>query len=237
LIEIKLNLGLSDSFLRKELLNLGFKEFLMELFYLLAKGGFLMIPIGIASVLGLSIVVERFISLKKTKVVPKGLSQRIIKLLEKKKDEEAIKILQGHESPLGRLLETVIKNRELSRSEMVNILEEKGRREAHRMGKAVEYIGVIASIAPLLGLLGTVTGMIGVFRQVMNDATIKGINPTSLASGIWEALVTTAAGLSVAIPLYIFYRILATRVDSLVLDLEEEVLFSVDSMGITNRKS
>ncbi|MBO8087911.1 MAG: MotA/TolQ/ExbB proton channel family protein, partial [Marichromatium sp.] len=86
-------------------------------------------------------------------------------------------------------------------------------------------------------LLGTVTGMISVFREVMISASAKGINPALLASGIWEALITTAAGLSVAIPLYLSYRFLVSRSESLVLDMEEEIQILIDHIsGDINRK-
>ena len=207
----------------------------MDLFYLLAKGGVLMIPIGITSVLGLAIIIERFVYLRKKSISPPDLSGRIIKLIKNNQYKEVDKLLQGQTSPLAKILRTVLKNSSLSRSELVELLEEKGRREAHKMGSAVEFIGVLAAVSPLLGLLGTVTGMISVFRHVMNDATVRGINPASLASGIWEALVTTAAGLSIAIPLYLFYRFLAAKVDFLVLTLEEDILKVVDSVYLSNK--
>ncbi len=183
-----------------------------------------MIPIGLLSLAGLSIVIERFFSLKKSIILPVGLKERIKLLIRENKPDEAGKILKNHSSPFGRLLYFVIKNRRLNRIEMIQALEERGNIEAHNLGKSVEYIGVISSTTPLLGLLGTVTGMIGVFRDVMNQAGLKGVNPSLLAGGIWEALLTTAAGLTVAIPLFLAYRYLALKVDSSILELEEETL-------------
>jgi biopolymer transport protein ExbB len=196
----------------------------MEIYQLLLKGGIIMIPIGLLSLVGLAIVIERFFSLKKSVILPVGLKERIKLLIREDKTEEAGKILKNHASPFGRLLYFVIKNSSFSRTEMIQALEERGNIEAHNLGKSVEYIGVISSTTPLLGLLGTVTGMIGVFRDVMNQAGLKGVNPSLLAGGIWEALLTTAAGLTVAIPLFLAYRYLALKVDSSILELEEETL-------------
>jgi biopolymer transport protein ExbB len=194
-----------------------------EMWDFLVRGGVLMIPIGIASVLGVAVVIERFVALASSRIIPGGLSSRVISMMDKGETENTLKILANHPSPLGRLLNEMIINRVLDRRDMTELLEEKGQKEAHRMARGVDFIGVLAAISPLLGLLGTVTGMISVFRGIMQDATIKGINPASLASGIWEALITTAAGLAVAIPLFLAYRYLGTRVESLVMDMEEEV--------------
>lgn len=203
----------------------------MEMFTLLAKGGVLIYPIMVASLLGTVMVIERFIALRRERIAPKGLRERVEKLVQKGKVDEALKILEGYDTPLSELLHIAITKRKADRRTLVDLLEEKGRREAHRMGRGVEFVGVIAAVAPLLGLLGTVTGMISVFQSVTREATVKGVNPANLASGIWEALVTTAAGLAVAIPLYLLYRYLAARVETLVVELEDEVLATVDAVN------
>jgi biopolymer transport protein ExbB len=128
----------------------------------------------------------------------------------------------GDDSSLGRLLRAALERAHLPSVELRARVEERGRREAQIIGRHVETVGVLAAVSPLLGLLGTVTGMISVFRQVMVEAGVRGVNPASLASGIWEALVTTAAGLSVGIPLYLGYRLLAGRADNLVGRLETD---------------
>ncbi|MBU1240647.1 MotA/TolQ/ExbB proton channel family protein [Myxococcota bacterium] len=202
----------------------------MEIFSLLAKGGLLIYPILAASLLGSVIVIERFIALRRERINPNGLKKRIEGLVKKGKKEEALKVLRGYETPLSALLTVAVENLHLDRRSLVELLEEKGRTEVHYMGRGIEFVGVLAAVAPLLGLLGTVTGMISVFQDVTRQATVRGVNPANLASGIWEALITTAAGLAVAIPLYILYRYLASRVDTLVVELEEEVLTAVKTM-------
>ncbi len=208
----------------------------MELFALLAKGGLLIYPILAASLIGSVLIIERFFALRRERISPRGLRKRVLALLGKDKQEEAVKVLKGYDTPLSALLLVAVENPHLDRRTLVERLEERGSRESHRMGRGIEFVGVLAAVAPLLGLLGTVTGMISVFRDVTAEATARGVNPANLASGIWEALITTALGLSVAIPLYILYRYLALRVDNLVVELEEEVLTAVQELHPEERQ-
>ncbi|MBN2723697.1 MAG: MotA/TolQ/ExbB proton channel family protein [Deltaproteobacteria bacterium] len=196
----------------------------MSLYDLLSRGGLLMIPIGISSILGLALVIERLFSLRRSRIIPLELKKRINKSIESGDLKIALKITTNHASPYARLTNRLLSGlNSTSPRKISEILEEQGRREVHYLNRNVEIIGVLAAVTPLMGLLGTVTGMISVFREVMNQSGIKGINPAMLASGIWEALVTTAAGLSVAIPLYIAYRYLGSKMEGLTLDLEEEI--------------
>ncbi|MBU1219290.1 MotA/TolQ/ExbB proton channel family protein [Myxococcota bacterium] len=203
----------------------------MKLFEFLARGGILMIPIGLASMAGLALVLERLFAIRRSIIIPEDLKKRLRKSVQDGDLENARRITENHSSPLGRLASKLFENDEIQeRSELKEILEERGRKEVHHLNRNVEIIGVIAAVTPLMGLLGTVTGMISVFRNVMNQVSSRGVNPALLASGIWEALITTAAGLSVAIPLYLAYRYLSSRSETLVIDLEEEVQHLTDAM-------
>ena len=133
----------------------------------------------------------------------------------------------SNNSPLGKILATGLINRNYPREIMKESIEEVGHQVIHELERYLNTLGTIASITPLLGLLGTVIGMIKVFAAI----TTQGVgNPSVLAGGISEALITTAAGLSIAIPTLIFYRFFRGRVDELVLKMEEEALKIVDVM-------
>ncbi len=194
-----------------------------ELFGLLLKGGIIMVPIGLASLAGLAVVLERIWALRQKNVHPEGLLGRVEEVLVNKGPEAALVLVENDTSSLGRLLCSALSRRQADPEQTRARLEEIGRREAHRIGRHIEIVGILAAVSPLLGLLGTVTGMITVFRRVMVEAASRGINPASLASGIWEALVTTAAGLAVAIPLYLAYRLLHARAENWVATLETDI--------------
>ena len=188
-------------------------------------GGWLMLPILLCSILAAAIVGERFWSLRKTRIVPQGLVEQVRQwhrngqLTEARIDE----IRNG--SPLGRVLAAGLVNLNHSREIMKEAIEDTGRQVVASLERFLNALGTIASISPLLGLLGTVIGMIKVFATI----TTQGVgDPGSLAGGISEALITTAAGLSVAIPALMFYRFFRRRVDELVLNMEEESLRLVE---------
>jgi biopolymer transport protein ExbB len=202
-----------------------------DLFELLVKGGIIMVPIGLASLLGVAVIAERLWTLRERSIYPSGLLERVRETVVKKGPVAAQPLVADHASALGRLLHAALERTHLPQSELRARVEERGRREAQIIGRHIETIGVLAAVSPLLGLLGTVTGMISVFRQVTIEAGVRGVNPASLASGIWEALVTTAAGLSVGIPLYLGYRLLASRADNLVSQLETDAQEFCDLLG------
>ena len=188
-------------------------------------GGWLMLPIVLCSVLALAIVGERFWSLRRKRIVPEGLVEQILQwhrngqLTESRIEE----VRNG--SPLGRVLAAGLVNLNHSREIMKEAIEDTGRQVVSSLERFLNALGTIASISPLLGLLGTVIGMIKVFATI----TTQGVgDPGSLAGGISEALITTAAGLSVAIPALMFYRFFRRRVDELVLSMEEESLKLVE---------
>ncbi len=194
---------------------------------LIKAGGFLMWPIIACSVISMAIVLERLWAYQTRKVIPDYLLAQIWQL-HQKGDISAAHISTIRDgSPLGRILAAGLVNRNHSRVIMKESIEEEGRQVVHELDRYLNTLGTIASIAPLLGLLGTVIGMIKVFTAI----TTAGVgNPGVLAGGISEALITTAAGLSVAIPALIFHRYLNGRVDRLVLSMEAEALKMVEVM-------
>ena len=191
------------------------------MFELLKAGGFLIWPILLCSVIALAIVIERFSSLKRKTVAPAALTEKVGKLLKKGNiDANTINEIEGH-SPLGRVLAAGLKNPNQHRVVVKEAVEEAGRHVVHDLEKHLQTLGTIAAITPLLGLLGTVIGMIKVFSAI----TTFGVgDPQALAEGISEALVTTAAGLSVGIPSLMFHRYFRGRVNELTVDMEQQAL-------------
>ena len=198
-------------------------------------GGFLMWPILLCSIVSLAIIAERFWSLRKNRLLPQHLVAQVWQW-EKvgHLDSKRISDLRGG-SPLGRILAAGLVNRKHSREVMKESIEEVGRHVAHNLTRFLNTLGTIASISPLLGLLGTVIGMIKVFAVI----TAHGVgDPGILAEGISEALVTTAAGLSVAIPTLMFHRFFSGKVDELVLAMEIESLKMIEVMhGMRERET
>ena len=184
-----------------------------------------MLPILLCSIVATAIILERFWSLRRKRIVPDNL---VVEVWQRAKqgriDEEHIHLLR-QSSPLGRILAAGLDDRHSSREIMKESIEEAGRHVVHSLERYLNTLGTIAAIAPLLGLLGTVIGMIKVFAVI----TVQGIgNPGVLASGISEALITTAAGLTVAIPTLIFYRYFRGKIDGLVVDMEQEALKMIE---------
>lgn len=194
---------------------------------IIEAGGWLMWPILACSVLATAIVCERFWSLRTSRIIPPHLVSQVWKQFRSNQlDHNRIRQLQ-HGSPLGAILASGISNHRYGREVMKEAIEDAGRQVVHELERFLNSLGTIASIAPLLGLLGTVFGMIKVFSAI----TASGVgDPKILAGGISEALITTAAGLSVAIPALIFYRYFERRVDELVLKMENEALRLVEVM-------
>ena len=197
------------------------------MFELIKAGGWLMLPIIACSVVATAIIAERLWVLRRRRVIPKHLVAQIWQMNRQGKltSAQLTSLRQG--SPLGRILAAGLLNRHHSREIMKESIEEVGRQVVMELQRYLNSLGTIASIAPLLGLLGTVVGMIKVFSAIVESGVG---NPAVLATGISEALLTTAAGLSVAIPSLIFHRYFNGRVDTLVLGMEEQALKMVEVM-------
>lgn len=197
---------------------------MLELF---KAGGLLMWPILICSVISLAIIFERFWSLQEKRITPKHLVTQVWQWAKVGHlNNQRIRDLRVA-SPLGRILAAGLVNRSHEREVMKESIEEVGRHVAHTLERFLNTLGTIASISPLLGLLGTVIGMIKVFAVI----TTHGVGDASiLAEGISVALLTTAAGLSVAIPTLMFHRYFRGKVDALVMTMEQEALKMVEVM-------
>ena len=195
------------------------------MFELVKSGGWLMLPIILCSIVSISIIAERFWSLRREKVLPKHLVANIWNAV--KKDNLAPTDIEklSKESALGQILSVGLLNRNESRERIKECIEERGREVVHDLERFLNTLGTIASISPLLGLLGTVIGMISVFAAI----TKYGVgDPAVLAGGISEAMITTAAGLTVAIVSLIFYRYFRRKVDGIVVIMEREAIKMVD---------
>ena len=199
---------------------------------LVKAGGWLMLPIIACSVIALAIIAERLWSLQMRRVIPKHLVAQVWRWEKiNELNDENMRELQAS-SPLGSILAAGIVNRHQDRAVMKESIEDTGRHVVHELERYLNTLGTIAAITPLLGLLGTVIGMIKVFATI----TTQGVgNPGALAGGISEALLTTAAGLAVAIPTLMFFRYFRGRVRMLVLRMEQEAMLMVEIMHGTRR--
>jgi biopolymer transport protein ExbB len=196
-----------------------------------AGGGF-MWPIILCSVLAVAIVLERLWALQSNRVIPRDLGQKVWNWIEADQVNDKLITALQQNSPLGELLAIGIANRNKPRELMVERLQDGGRHVAHDLERFLNTLGTIASISPLLGLLGTVAGIIHAFNAI----TANGIgDPRILSGGIGEALITTAAGLSVAIPSLIAYRYLRGKVELLVVRMEKEAMRLVDALDERSR--
>ncbi len=198
---------------------------------IIIAGGWLMVPILLCSTLAVAIIIERFWTLRKSKVTPDGLGATVEEWAAKHElDQHHLNQLR-FESPLGRIYAAALDNRKRSREVIKEAVEDTGRHVVHELERFLNTLGTIAGISPLLGLLGTVVGMIKVFSAIM----ISGVGDANvLAGGISQALITTAAGLTVAIPSYFFYRFFRGMVAEYVISMEEKAIQLIDCIERSN---
>jgi biopolymer transport protein ExbB len=201
-----------------------------EVWEFLARGGPVMIPIALGSVTALAILFERLWVLRLGVVAPPKLTSGVKAMIARGDIDKATTVCRENPTPLARVLETCLRYRDLPRADIKEALEDVGRREVGRMNRPVEVVGVVGVISPLLGLLGTVTGMIKAFRVVAQSSG-GAVDPGALANGIWEALITTAAGLPVAIMAYLAYRYLQGRAGRLAGEMEHAALDVLDAIA------
>jgi biopolymer transport protein ExbB len=204
-------------------------EFMFEI---VKAGGPVMVPLILCSILAVAITLERLWTLRGQRVVPEELTDKVWRWVENRSlSDKQILALQQH-SPLGNVLAAGLANRHRDRVLMVEAIEDAGRHITHELERYLGALSTIAAISPLLGLLGTVTGMIRTFKAI----TVAGVgNPTAMSGGIAEALITTAAGLIIAIPALVAYRYLRARVDGLVIEMEKESLKLVAAIDRTSQ--
>ena len=197
------------------------------MFELLQSGGWLMIPIVACSVIALAICLERLWTLRADRITPPGLLAEVWTLIQQRNitTERLRELKEG--SPLGQILVSGLNNASHGREIMKESIQDTATQVVHELERFINPLGTIAAITPLLGLLGTVIGMIKVFTEIMAQGTG---NASVLAGGISEALITTAAGLTVAIPALIFHRYFQRRIDSLVVTMEQETVKFIEVM-------
>jgi len=197
-------------------------------------GGPFMWPILLCSVIAAAIILERLWTLQPRRVVPVDLTRRIWALVEAGQINDKVIAALETNSPLGKLLAAGLSSRHRPRSVMMERLEDEGRHVAQDLDRFLNTLGTIAGVSPLLGLLGTVTGIIKAFNAIHEGGMG---DPRLLSGGISEALITTAAGLSVAIPSYIAYRYLRRRVDRIVVQMERDVVRFADALNDRGEKA
>lgn len=189
-----------------------------EIWSFLVKGGVLMIPLLICSVLSLAIIIEKMITLRKDKVIVPEVKSVVENIDSEEDIPLALSVCKQHSGILSNLIILVLNHRGTSYSVMREELSDSGRQEIRSLERGLGVLETVASIAPVLGLLGTVVGMIKVFSVI----SVQGVGEASaLSGGISEALITTAVGLSVGIPALIFYNYFASKAEELILDIEK----------------
>lgn len=201
---------------------------------LVRAGGPFMAPIIVCSIAAVGILLERLWTLQRKRVLPDELIKKLSSFVEG--GQVTPKVIDALEknSPLGRVLAAALANRDRGREIMMERVQDTGRHVVHELERFLNTLGTIASISPLLGLLGTVTGIIRAFNAVM----LGGMgDPRLLAGGISEALITTAGGLAVAIPSFIAYRYLRGKVERIVIDMEKIAVTFADSLGAESKSA
>lgn len=190
----------------------------MEIFDVIRQGGILMWPIMICSVVALAITIERFFALRRATIDTREFMDTMRTVLRQNRIQEAVEICDEVDGPIARITKAGILKHNRSKEDIREAIEDAGHLEIPRLERYLSAMATCANIAPLLGLLGTVQGMIKAFAQIQH---LKGqVNPSDLAEGIGNALITTAAGLSVAIPTLVAYNYFVTRVEAMVLEME-----------------
>lgn len=200
---------------------------------ILIAGGWLMVPIVLCSILATVIILQRAWMLRRSRVLPGGVNEKVSAWARQRElDRSHVETLR-RSSPLGRVLAAALDNRDRAREVVKEAVEDTGRHVVHELERYLNALGTIAGITPLLGLLGTVIGMIQVFSAIMESGVG---DPAPLAGGISQALITTAAGLTVAIPSYFFYRYFRGKVRAYVVAMEQQALDLINTIEHGNRQ-
>ncbi|ACY48408.1 MotA/TolQ/ExbB proton channel family protein [Rhodothermus marinus] len=198
----------------------------MSLLDILVQGGWIMIPIGLLSLLTIYLIVERLITVQRAKTDPRQIMDRVRDYVEAGDIRGALAYCEAQDKPITRILRRGLERLGRPISEIRDAVEAAGKYEAFELEKRMDILASIAGIAPMLGFLGTVTGMIEAFQQIQN---LQGnVNPSVLAGGIWEALLTTAFGLVVGILALFGHNFLLTRINRLVNDMERSATDFID---------
>lgn len=199
---------------------------------LIVKGGPLMFLILLCSIIALAVVLEKLWQLRRAEINTEDFMEDIAETLKRNKIVEAIDKCNAMRGPIAQILKAGILKHDRPRVEIKEAIEDAGLHEVPRLEKNLSALATIAHISPLLGLLGTVTGMVRSFQVIELKATaLMSVNPGDLAGGIWEALITTVAGLAVAIPTYVAYNFLVSKVDGFVLEMEKSATDVINILG------
>jgi biopolymer transport protein ExbB len=204
----------------------------MVLTELLEKGGIVMPIILTLSVYVVAVIIYKIYQFCSTGVFANAFIDKILEAIDSKKISEAMNIANEHKGPIARVIEVTINtigNRGISEEKRVRLIESAGIREIRIYENHMRGLEMVANISPLLGLLGTVTGMVKVFAGI--SQTGSGVDPALLAGGIWEALLTTVVGLAVAIPALAAHYILESRIDTIRAELKEAVMSVITRSG------
>ena len=194
------------------------------MFAIIHAAGWPIWPLLIASMIGMALIVERLLYLRRGRILPANLLQEVIRVYHNGKINADVVATLERNSPLGRVLAAGLRNVEAPRDIMKEAIEEAGMATAHELERFLTTLGTIATLAPLMGLFGTVVGMIEIFGA--QDAT--GANPAQLAHGISVALYNTGFGLAIAMPALVFYRHFRALVDGFIVDMEQQAVKFVD---------
>ncbi|MBM3252210.1 MAG: MotA/TolQ/ExbB proton channel family protein [Candidatus Omnitrophica bacterium] len=213
----------------------------MSAWRIFLAGGPLMWPILLCSVLALAIAIEKFLHLQRIRIDFKGFLDAIIEKLKRSNIKEAISICDSVNAPISGILRAGIIKYTASRDEIKESMEDASLYEIPKLEKNLSALATIAHVSPLLGLLGTVTGMVRAFQVIQMKATsLNPVSPGDLAGGIWEALLTTVAGLVVAIPTFVAYNFFVSRVNSIIVNMErvatELLNFITQQSGSTKKE-
>lgn len=193
----------------------------MSLWSLFSAGGPLMWPIVICSVFGAAIVMEKFWYLHKITIDSQSFLDNILEKIKRHQIQEALLLCDKQETPVAHILKAGILKYDRPRPQIKEAIEDASLYEIPKLEKNLSALATIAHICPLLGLLGTVTGLVRCFQLIQAKSTVlTPVSPADLAGGIWEALLTTIAGLVVAIPAYVMYNYLVSRINNAILEME-----------------
>ena len=194
------------------------------MFAIIQAAGWPIWPLLIASIIGLALIIERLVYLRRARILPDNLLAEVVRVYQHGRlNADVIDKLEQN-SPLGQVLAAGLRNLDAPREVMKEAIEESGQAAAHRLERYLTTLGTIASLAPLMGLFGTVIGMIEIF----GPQNAAGTNPAQLAHGISVALYNTGFGLAIAMPALVFYRHFRALVDSFVVELEQQAIRFVD---------
>ena len=194
------------------------------MFAIIQAAGWPIWPLLLASVIAVALIIERALSLRSSKIIPPTLLEQVLAVYQRQGVNEDVLEKLAQDSPLGEVLAAGLRNRSSSRYVMKEAVEEAGRTVAHELERFLTTLGTIATASPLLGLFGTVIGMIEIF----GSQSPTGTNPQQLAHGISIALYNTAFGIGIAIPALIFYRHFRNKVDGFVVDMEQQAAKLID---------